>query len=234
MRGTVVHALGMALVAWTVQTWLALVAMAIVGAAWMTTTNTLSLSLQLGLPDWVRARAMSTYQMAIMGAAAAGAALWGQVATHADLSTSLFLASITGVARMALAIRWMPDSKVDDPTPQRILSTSQTDRVPAKGQVMVSIRYLVVPEQPGEFRRLMFDERRRSRLQNGALSWELLHELNDPQHFTEIFVDETWTDYLRRFDRLTAGELALRNRPLAFHVGEAPPKVTRYLMESTV
>lgn len=235
MWGTVVHALGMALVAWTAQTWLALVAMTIVGAAWMTITNTLSVSLQLGLPDWVRARAMSIYQMSIMGAAAGGAALWGQVATHANLSASLFLASITCVALMALTTRWMPDTgQVADTTPQRILSTPHTDRAPAKGQVMVSIHYQVSSEQADAFRRLMLDESRRSRLQNGALSWELLHDLNDPQHFTEIFVDETWTDHLRRFDRLTVDELVLRDRRLAFHAGEAPPKVTRYLIESSV
>jgi hypothetical protein len=56
--------------------------MAVAGMAWITTANTLSVSAQFGLPDWVRARGMSMYQMAIMGASAAGAAIWGQVATH--------------------------------------------------------------------------------------------------------------------------------------------------------
>jgi hypothetical protein len=41
------------------------------GMAWITCANSLSVSAQLALPDWVRARGMSMYQMAIMGASAA-------------------------------------------------------------------------------------------------------------------------------------------------------------------
>ena len=37
------------------------------GVAWITSANTLSVSIQMGLPDWVRARGMSIYQMAIFG-----------------------------------------------------------------------------------------------------------------------------------------------------------------------
>lgn len=233
-RGLVVHALGMTMVAWADQTWVALLAMLVSGAAWITTTNTLSVSLQMGLPDWVRARAMSTYQMAIMGASAGGAALWGQVATHFDLSTSLYLAAVTGVVLMGLANRFMPDTgMIEDITPKRVFTTPEADQAPPTGRVMISIEYRVDPAQAEAFRRLMLEESRRNRLQNGAMSWELLHDLNDPRHFTEIFVDESWTDHLRRFDRVTAVDVALRDRKLAFHLGEEPPKVTRHLMEST-
>lgn len=108
----------MAIVAWTQQTWIAMSAMFVAGSAWITTTTSLNVSLQLDLHDWVRARAMSTYQMAITGASAVGAAIWGQVATQFDLSTSLFLAAITGVVLMGLANRLMPDTeKVVDIAP---------------------------------------------------------------------------------------------------------------------
>ena len=43
------------------------------------------------LPNWVRARGMASYQMAIMGASALGAALWGQVATVGSMQTALLL-----------------------------------------------------------------------------------------------------------------------------------------------
>ena len=36
----------------------------------------------------------------------------------------------------------------------------------------------------------------------------------------------------RRFDRVTAYDVSLRDRKLAFHVGEGPPRVTRYFAES--
>jgi hypothetical protein len=36
--------------------------------AWITVANSLTVSAQMALPDWVRARGMSIYQMALMGA----------------------------------------------------------------------------------------------------------------------------------------------------------------------
>lgn len=38
----------------------------------------------------------------------------------------------------------------------------------------------------------------------------------------------------RRFDRITASDVALRDRKLAFHLGDEPPRITRNLMETTV
>jgi hypothetical protein len=47
----------------------------------------------------------------------------------------------------------------------------------------------------------------------------------------EHIVDESWTDHLRRFERVTASDVALRDRKLAFHVGDSPPVVARHLIE---
>lgn len=235
MRGALLQAAAMAAMAWTHQLWLAVPAMLIGGAAWITTANTLSVSIQMGLPDWVRARGMSIYQMAIMGASAAGAALWGQIATWTSVPVALAVASASGVLAMAAANRWMPDAGPEgDLTPKRILPTPSVDSPPAQGQVLVTVEYLIDPARADEFRELMFNESRRSRLRHGALSWELLHDFAEPGRFIEVVIDESWTEHLRRFDRMTAADVALRDRKLAFHLGDAPPRVTRCLMESTV
>ena len=63
----------------------------------------------MGLPDWVRARGMSMYQMAIMGASALGAALWGQVATSASVTAALVAAAASGTICMLLAQRFVLD-----------------------------------------------------------------------------------------------------------------------------
>ena len=72
------------------------------------------------------------------------------------------------------------------------------------------------------------------RLRHGALAWELLHDIGEPGRFLEQIEDASWTDHLRRFDRITAADAALRERKLAFHIGDAPPVVTRCVMESTI
>ena len=110
LRGVLLQSASMAVVAVAPNLWVAVPAMAVTGVAWITTINTLSVSAQLGLPDWVRARGMSMYQMAIMGASAGGAAIWGQVATMTSVRTSLLVASVTGVACMLLVMRTMADN----------------------------------------------------------------------------------------------------------------------------
>jgi predicted MFS family arabinose efflux permease len=89
LRGTLLQSGATAVMAFAPNAWVAVPAMFFGGMAWITVANSLSVSAQLALPDWVRARGMSMYQMAIMGASAIGAALWGQVATVTALNLSL-------------------------------------------------------------------------------------------------------------------------------------------------
>jgi hypothetical protein len=91
----------------------------------------------------------------------------------------------------------------------------------------VTIEYQIEPTQAEAFRALM-QESRRSRMRQGALAWSLLHSMSHPERYVEQIVDESWTEHLRRFDRVTAADVALRDRKLAYHTGKEPPRVTRY------
>ncbi|HEX5804869.1 MAG TPA: MFS transporter [Macromonas sp.] len=232
---SVVLSAGTATIALTPHTWVAVAAMGLFGGAWFTQANVLSVAAQVCLPDWVRARGMALFQMSVMGAGAAGAALWGQVASHTSVSHSLGLAAVTGLLSMALALRLRPDSgRVDDLTPHRQFIAPQTDTPPPPGRVLVQIEFRIDPTRADDFRALMREESRSSRLRLGARSWELLEDLDTPGRFLEIFEETSWTDHLRRYDRITAADVALRERRLAFHLNNDPPAVTRFLMESTV
>uniref|UniRef100_UPI00201E6044 MFS transporter n=1 Tax=Ramlibacter sp. 2FC TaxID=2502188 RepID=UPI00201E6044 len=234
VRGAALQSVVMAVVAFAPDAWLAAPAMFAGGMAWITTANTLSVSAQFGLPDWVRARGMSMFQMAVMGASAGGAALWGQVATLSSVPMSLAVAAVTGTLSIWLVNALMPDrGSEEDMTPSRQFKMPQTDAPPESGHILVSIEYRIDPARAADFLALM-QESRRSRLRHGSLSWELLRDLSDPGRYIEQIVDESWTDHLRRFDRVTAADVALRDRRLAFHIGESPPVVTRCVMESTV
>jgi predicted MFS family arabinose efflux permease len=96
-------------VALSPSVYLAAPVMFVAGMAWISTANALILSVQMALPDWVRARGMSMYQMAIMGASAAGAALWGQLAALSSVPASLMCAAAAGAVAMLLAHR-LPDA----------------------------------------------------------------------------------------------------------------------------
>ncbi|MDP3604834.1 MAG: MFS transporter [Polaromonas sp.] len=231
LGGVLLQSVATALVAVAPNIYIAAPAMALAGAAWLATANTLSVSAQVALPDWVRARGMSIFQMAIMGASAAGAAVWGQVATVSSVPTAMGVAALTG-ALANFATQWFfKDRSIEeDMTPSREFKAPSAEAPPLTGHVRVTIEYQIDPAKAAEFRALM-QESRRSRLRQGALAWELLRDISDPGRYIEQITDESWTEHLRRFDRVTAGDVALRDRKLAFHLPDAPPVVSRSVVE---
>jgi Transmembrane secretion effector len=234
IRGCALQCVAMLIVAFNHMTWLTMVSMCLAGAAWITTANTLGVSAQMGLPDWVRARGMSTYQMAIMGSTALGAALWGQVATFTSVPLSLTLAAFTGLIGTFLINHFNPDPGLqDDLTPSHALLPPVSEKPPEKGHIMMTIEYLIDPKQSEAFKELML-ESRKSRLRHGALHWELVQDITRAGRFVEIVEDESWIEHLRRFDRMTEADIAIRDRKMAFHLPDTPPVVNRYVMQSTV
>lgn len=235
LGGSALQSLAMLVMAFTLDLRLAVPAMFMAGMAWISVANSLSVTAQMALPDWVRARGMSTYQMAIMGGSALGAALWGQVATVSDVHVSVGIAAVTGVLAMALAQRVMAGNRSleEDLTPSTVFNRPVAEVPPTSGHVLVTIEYRIDPARADEFRELM-QESRRSRLRQGALGWELLRDISEPGRFVEQVTDESWTEHLRRFERVTAADVALRDRKLAFHIGDTPPVITRCVLESTV
>jgi MFS family permease len=230
--GTVLQAVGTLAVAYAPNLWVAVPAMAISGMAWITVANSLTVAAQMALPDWVRARGMSIYQMALMGSTALGAALWGQVATWSSVRDSLTVAAFTGVFLMGVVQKLMADRGTEeDLTPSQVLKVPEIPAPPRQGRIVVRVEYLIDPARAAEFLQVM-EESRRSRLRQGALAWQLLHDLYEPGRYVEQITDESWVEHLRRFDRVTAADAALRDRRLSFHLGEAPPQVTRYVVEA--
>ena len=235
LRGTLIQSAATAVMAYAPNTWVAVPAMFFAGAAWITVANSLSVSAQLALPDWVRARGMSMYQMAIMGATAFGAAVWGQIATVGTLQTALLIGAVSGVLMMGLALRYVVDGggsdEDNDLSPAREgWAQAPAHPAPSEGRVVITVQYIIDPARAATFH-LVMQQTRRTRLAEGAIGWELLNDIREPERYVEQIVDASWTEHLRRFNRATAADLALRERRLAFHRGEGPPVVTRYIVK---
>jgi MFS family permease len=232
--GTLLQAVAMVAAGFAPNVWSAMPAMMLAGAAWLAVVNTLTVASQLSLPDWVRARGMSIYMMTMMAATSASAAVWGQVASMIDVPWTFVAAAATGIALwLSVGRLHAVTAEPQDLTPARILK----EPVPAfpvehqMGPVMVTVDYRIDPARAAEFAAVM-RESRASRLQKGALSWGLFHDTSEPGHYIEYFLDESWADHLRRFDRFTAADADLRERRYAFHIGVEQPKVTRSIAES--
>jgi MFS family permease len=229
--GTALQAGGALAVAFAPSIYVAVPAMVVAGMAWIAVANSLTVAAQMALPDWVRARGMSIYQMALMGSTAAGAALWGQVATWTSIHDALAIASVSSVVLMGLAQRLVVDRGIEeDLTPSNVFKAPHAQVPPRPGRIQVNIEYRIDPMRSAEFMELM-QESRRSRMSQGALEWQVLQDLYEPGRIVEQITDESWTEHLRRFDRVTAADVQLRDRKLAFHIGEEPPRVTRLLIE---
>ncbi len=232
--GVCVHALASLAVIAAPTLWLAVAAMAVAGMAWITVANSLTVAAQMALPNWVRARGMSIYQMALMGGSAAGAALWGAVAQQFAVETAIVAAAVFGPLGLVATWRLSVGGTHDiDLSPAQVKSSAPPPAIeirPDEGPVMVTVEYLVDPERADDFTAVM-QETRQARLRQGALSWGLFRDAAQPGRYIEYFLDENWIEHQRRLERFTAADVGLRERRLAFHVGTEPPRVRRYVAE---
>ncbi len=232
--GTVVHALAASAVVLAPNIWFAVPAMTVAGMMWLTVANSLTLAAQMALPNWVRARGMSIYQMALMGGSAAGAALWGYVASHSSVSISVISAAVIGTIVLFASRRLTVGGDIDeDLTPSATTSHAPPPVLELhgdEGPVMVTVEYQVDPARIADFTEVM-RETRRARLRQGALSWGLFRDTAQVGRYIEYFVDESWVEHQRRLERFTAADVGLRVRRLGFHQGNEVPRVSRYIAD---
>jgi MFS family permease len=199
------------------------------GAAWTSTMSTINVSVQLSVPAWVQARALGTYMMTFQGGMVFGSILWGAIAERT--STPIALATAAGglLLTFPFARRYhilqgpLPDytpHQFRHPAPQLAFETEPTD-----GPVRISIEYCVPAENYAEFT-LAIHQLRRVRLRDGAIRWGIYRDALDPEHLNETFLMESWLDYLRGRERITAADEAIRARVRALHHHDEPPKAT--------
>ncbi len=229
--GTAVHALGSCAVVAVPQWWLALPLMVLLGMAWISVANSLAVAAQMAMPDWVRARGMSLYQMALMGGAAAGSLLWGQVADTLGVRDAVLAAAAFGGVVLLATRRLSVEGDEDlDFTPAAVRAAAEPafPIAPDAGPVMVTLEYQIDPARAEAFSAVM-QRTRQARLRQGALSWGLFRDVSVPGRYIEYFVDESWVEHKRRLERFTAADAELRAQRMAFHLGPEPPLLRRYV-----
>ncbi len=199
------------------------------GAAWTSTMSTINVSVQLSVPAWVQARSLGTYQMTFQGGMALGAILWGYIAEHTSTPIALTTAACGLLITFPFARRFhilqgpLPDHtpyQWKHPAPQLALDTEPTD-----GPVRISIVYRIPLENYAEFTSAIH-LLRGVRMRDGAMRWGIYRDAIDPQHLNETFVMESWLDYLRSRERITAADEMIRAHVRALHQDEDPPKTT--------
>ncbi|HTD96011.1 MAG TPA: MFS transporter [Edaphobacter sp.] len=213
-----------------------ILALLLSGFAWTSTMSTLNVSVQLSVPAWVQARALGTYLVIFQGGMALGSVLWGFIAEHTSTPKALAAAACGLALTFPIVRRFhILQGPIPDHTPFRptrpapqLIHFAGEDADPSEGPVCISIDYRVSLENYAEFTRAIH-QLRGVRLRDGAIRWGIYRDATDPEHLNESFIMESWLDYLRSRERITAADEAIRAQVRALHTGEAAPTISHQI-----
>ena len=96
---------------------------------------------------------------------------------------------------------------------------------------MVTVEYLINPEQAEEFARAM-RPLSRIRRRDGAIQWALFADVTDPGKHVESFICESWNEHLRYHERVTVSDREVLTHVRSFHVGKHAPVVRHFIAET--
>lgn len=230
LAAALITALVMLLLALSPPQWLAVVAMMVLGMAWITALTTLNGVAQAILPDWVRGRALAVYLTVFNGAMTAGSLCWGAVAREAGIPWTLTVGAvcllICGIVFHRLRLpQGDGDLTPSGHWPEPLMSTPpEGDR----GPVLILIEYRVQSENRDDFLQAIYRlsaERRR----DGAYSWGVTEDTADPEVMLEWFMVESWAEHMRQHHRVSKADDDLQNAVLCYHSGEYPPLVRHFV-----
>ena len=210
--------------------------MLLFGVGWTSAYATMQAAAQLVCPAWVRARALSIYQLAQNGALTLGSFAWGVLGGQIGLSHTLMTAGFIGIALAFLARRFNIEAITPAPivvtegAPAAVPEAPAAELVPvlrnARGRVMETVHYRVLPADRAAFLAIM-REVRQLRGRTGALFWSLYEDVAHPEGWMEVWSVESWTDHLRESARLSEEDRIVLSRASAFQAASARP--ARYL-----
>lgn len=203
----------------------------VAGASWIAVLSSLNVAAQVALPDWVRARGLSIFITVFFGAMTLGSILWGQVASMIGISMTLLIAAAGAIIGAVLSwpAKLQLGSELDlSPSshwPEPIVSG---EIEPDRGPVLVTVEYRIEPKSSATFISIM-DELKNERRRNGAYSWGLFEDVEQPGRYLEYFTEDSWLAHLRHHERVAKADRDIQERVLALHVGEIAPVVTHFL-----
>jgi MFS family permease len=222
---TLLSCAGMAVVAVSGHWLPAAFGMLLFGLGWTSAFATIQAAAQLVCPPWVRARALSLYQLAQNGALTLGSVGWGILGGAIGIPHTFLTASIVGLILMLIARSFSIEAIVREAASGGAEQVALLPEAPApefvsllrsaRGRIMEMAYYRVETTQRIEFLKLM-NELRHVRGRAGALFWQLYEDVAHPEGWIEAWSMESWTDHLREVIRLSEDDKRLLAAAAAF------------------
>ena len=201
------------------------------GIAWLLVMTSFSTTVQLSVPKWVQARVISVYMLVFQAGLSVGSLMWGELADHLSLRTSLLAAAGWMLASTLLALPFPMRSAEGlnlDPADDRPHTTGEGSIDPDDGPVLVMIEYQVAPPDWAAFH-LAAEQLTRLRLRDGALRAGVFADVAVPTRISEFFYVATWGEHQRQHHRFTREDQVVEARVCRFHQGPEEPRVTHFL-----
>ena len=186
----------------------AVVALVVAGGAWITGLGLLGAAYQGQLPPWVKARALAYYLVAFQGSNAIGALLLGGVAQASSTATALIVLAVA--LAVVVPVTWplaFPAASPNAPLAEVPLALPEIETV-AEGPVAITVSYRLAPGREDAFLARAADLRR-ARRRTGATHWHLHRDLEEPDHYEELFIVGSWEEHERQHDRLQGRDRAV-------------------------
>jgi MFS family permease len=208
------------------------VLLALAGLAGIANMSSLNIAAQSVLPDWVRGRGLAIFQFNFMLAIAAGAALWGALASSLGVPATLAIAGccIAATAILTLRFPFRLAEGVDVHIVEHAEPFIPVTLAPDDGPVLFSVEYRIDPNTRLESRGLL-QRLGQVRRREGAMQWGLYSDPNDPARLVETFAVSSWSEHLRTATRRIRTDADVIDAVRALHTGEKEPKLTALLRE---
>ena len=204
------------------------------GMGWMVLLSVLGTVVQSSTPSWVRGRVVSVFMLVFFGGMAGGSALWGLVAVWTGIPSALVIAagclivSTVGTRSLVLSEGGGLDLRPSDIWTTR---TMVADGMDIEGKpVLITVEYCVSPDDAGRFVEAV-SRLKSIRLRDGAVRWNLFHDISDPSRYVESFITESWIEHLRQHERLTVSDQEILAQVRAFHGGGRALTVGHLVLE---
>ncbi|MEM9803923.1 MAG: MFS transporter [Cyanobacteria bacterium P01_D01_bin.56] len=192
--------------------------MALAGVAWIGLMSSLSIVITAAGSAWVRARALSLFQLVIQGSMALGSLVWGTIASTFGTPQTLTLAAVAMGLNLVAAL-WLRLGAIEQLDLSPAHSPFEADLAvvpePNDGPVLVLLEYNIEAQHVQAFVESMH-LLRQARERDGAMRWDLWQDTAIANRFTECFIVESWAEHYRQYQRFTVSDKTVEDTALSF------------------
>jgi MFS family permease len=203
------------------------------GIAWLILLSVFNTVVQAVIPAWVRGRVLSVYLLIFFGGMSSGSFLCGIIATCIGIPATLTIISICLVVSAFFTLRFKLTSGEElDLTPSQhwpVLAVS-SEPENTEGPVLIAVEYCIDPSNSKTFIHAM-QKLKTIRQRDGAIKWNLFHEITNSETYVESFIVESWGEHIRQHERVTVSDKEIEDYVVSFHRGPKKPFVRHFIAE---